>query len=70
MANDVEVWEASSRLGERCGIFGCEERPASPCATCEIWYCYDHLIIHFDVPPETEQDYKNNRIKFKIFLLL
>jgi len=58
MANDVEEWEASSRTGEKSGIFGCEERLASPCANCVIWYCFDHLIIHCDVPLEKEQDYQ------------
>jgi hypothetical protein len=58
MGNEFDEWEASSRMGERCGIFGCDERPTSQCANCEIWYCFDHFIIHFDITSEKEQDYQ------------
>ena len=56
MSNDIDEWEASSHMGERCGIFGCEEQPMSECGNCEDWYCFDHFIIHFDVPSEKEQE--------------
>ena len=45
-------------MGERCGVYGCEERPTGQCANCEIWYCFDHFIIHFDVLSEKEQEYQ------------
>lgn len=58
MSKDVDGWVALSRMGERCGIFGCEERPTSQCADCENWYCFDHFVMHFDVPMEKEEEYQ------------
>jgi hypothetical protein len=58
MAIGMGEWVASSHMGERCGIFGGGERPTSQCANCGTWYCFDHFIIHFDVPSENEQEYQ------------
>lgn len=39
---NVQVWAASSRKGDVCGIWMCDERPVIKCTHCGNWYCEEH----------------------------
>ena len=42
---DVEIWAAKSRMGEVCGILGCDKQPYSKCEHCGNHYCEEHKWV-------------------------
>jgi hypothetical protein len=58
---DLNEWRNNSMRRLVCAIPGCSHKPTNRCATCSVYYCYDHVKSHLHTSnPKDLQEEKEN----------